>query len=187
VATTGHEKERLTVTLAAYADGTKLPPLVHLPGVCPLPKNEVPNGVVVFMCGSRKKSWTNEESINFWLKRIWCLNNQKRRFLVWDAFRAHITPLNDLRIMSGEIASQDCLIHFRIKDLEGAHLLPPLVFSTGPENSHSSYISDKCDLNGLFHDTSAGCNFDVHPPQNEGDDDPLKDSTKRTSEWMRKF
>jgi hypothetical protein len=33
VATTGHEKERLTVTLAAYADGTKLPPLVHLPGV----------------------------------------------------------------------------------------------------------------------------------------------------------
>jgi hypothetical protein len=44
--------------------------------------------------------------------------------------------------MSGEIASQDCLIHFRIKDLEGARLLPPLVFSTGPENSHSSYISE---------------------------------------------
>jgi len=66
--------------------------------------------------------------------------------------------------MSGEIASQDCLIHFRIKDLEEARLLPPLVFSTGPDNSHSSYISDKCDLNGLFHETSAGCNFDVHPP-----------------------
>ena len=92
VATTGHEKERITVTLAAYADGTKLPPLVHLPGVRPLPKNEVPNGVVVFMCGSGKKSWANEESINFWLKRIWWLNNQKRRFLVWDAFRAHIAP-----------------------------------------------------------------------------------------------
>jgi len=52
---TGHEKERLTVTLAAYTDGTKLPPLVHLPGVRPLPKNEIPNGVVVFMCGSGKK------------------------------------------------------------------------------------------------------------------------------------
>ena len=39
-----------------------------------------------------KKSWANEKSINFWLKRIWSLNNQKRRFLVWDAFRAHITP-----------------------------------------------------------------------------------------------
>ena len=70
VATTGHEKEKLTVTLAAYADGTKLPPLVHLPVVRPLPKYEVPNGVVVFMCGSGKKSWANEESINFWLKRI---------------------------------------------------------------------------------------------------------------------
>jgi hypothetical protein len=53
VATTGHEKERLTVTLAAYADRTKLPPLVHLPGVRPLPKNEVPNGVV---CVDREKS-----------------------------------------------------------------------------------------------------------------------------------
>jgi hypothetical protein len=46
------------------------------------------------------------------------------------------------------------LIYFRIKGLEGARLLPPLVFSIGPENSHSSYISDKCDLNGLFHETS---------------------------------
>jgi hypothetical protein len=66
--------------------------------------------------------------------------------------------------MSGGSASQNYLIHFRIKELEGARLLPPLVFSTGPENSHSSYMSDKCDLNGLFHETSAGCNIDVHPP-----------------------
>jgi hypothetical protein len=67
------KKERLTVTLAAYADGTKLPPLVHLPGVRPLPKNEVPNGVVVFMCGSGKKSWANEESINTLGSHPYCL------------------------------------------------------------------------------------------------------------------
>ena len=33
VVSTGHEKDRLTVTLGAYADGTKLSPLVHLPGL----------------------------------------------------------------------------------------------------------------------------------------------------------
>jgi hypothetical protein len=60
---------------------------------------------------------------------------------------ANVSSFNEqnTEISDGEIASQDCLIHFRIKDLEGARLLPPLVFSTGPENSHSSYISDKCD------------------------------------------
>jgi hypothetical protein len=60
---------------------------------------------------------------------------------------------------------------------EGARLLPPFVFSTGPLNSHSSYISAMCDLNGRFHDTSASCSFDVQPPgidnlfQNDDDDD----------------
>jgi hypothetical protein len=44
---------------------------------------------------------------------------------------------------------------------EGARLLPPFVFSTGPLNSHSSYISAMCDLNGRFHDTSASCKQDV--------------------------
>jgi len=39
VSSTGHDKEKLTVTLGAYADGTKLAPLVHLPGVRP-PKKE---------------------------------------------------------------------------------------------------------------------------------------------------
>lgn len=89
---TGHEKEKLTVTLSTYADGTKLPPLVNLSGVRPPPKNEIPAGVVIYMCGAGKKSWANEESINFWLKRVWGMNNQWRHFLVWDAFRAHLTP-----------------------------------------------------------------------------------------------
>ena len=53
---TGHEKQRITVTLGAYADGTKLSPLVHLPGLRPLPKNDVPSGIIVYMCGAGKKS-----------------------------------------------------------------------------------------------------------------------------------
>ena len=52
VSSTGHEKQKITVTLGAYADGTKISPLVHLPGVRPLPKTDIPTGVVVYMCGT---------------------------------------------------------------------------------------------------------------------------------------
>lgn len=91
VKSTGREKEKYTVTLAAFADGTKISPLVHLPGVRPLPKSDIPNGIVVYMCGAGKKSWANEESILFWLKKLWGKNNVSRRMLVWDAFRGHLT------------------------------------------------------------------------------------------------
>lgn len=37
-------------------------------------------------------SWADEESIKFWLKRIWGVNNQRRRLLIWDSFRGHLTP-----------------------------------------------------------------------------------------------
>ncbi|KAK3787369.1 hypothetical protein RRG08_065370 [Elysia crispata] len=57
---TGHEKERITVVLSALADGTKLAPFVLLPGIRPLPKEDIPSGIQVYMCGSRVKSWANE-------------------------------------------------------------------------------------------------------------------------------
>jgi hypothetical protein len=91
VTSTGRDKMKLTVTLGAYADGTKMSPLVHLPGVRPLPKTDIPSGIIVYMCGAGQKSWANEESILFWLTKIWGRNNQRRRMIVWDAFRAHIT------------------------------------------------------------------------------------------------
>ncbi|KPP73949.1 hypothetical protein Z043_106927 [Scleropages formosus] len=61
VTSTGHKKEKLTVTLAAYADGTKLAPLMRLPG------DAVPSGVQIY---------------------VW---SRRRRLLVWDAFRGHVT------------------------------------------------------------------------------------------------
>lgn len=91
VSSTGHDKEKLTVTLGAYADGTKLAPLVHLPGVRPPKRDEIPAGIQIIMCGAGKKSWANEESIMYWLSKLYGVNNRRRRLLVWDAFRAHIT------------------------------------------------------------------------------------------------
>jgi len=92
VSSTGHDKEKLTVTLGAYADGTKLAPLVHLPGVRLPKKEEIPAGVQIIICGSGKKSWVNKDSIMFWLGKLYGVNNRRRRLFVWDAFRAHIKP-----------------------------------------------------------------------------------------------
>ena len=47
---TGHEKERITVVLSALADGTKLAPFVLLPGIRPLPKEDIPSGIQVRYC-----------------------------------------------------------------------------------------------------------------------------------------
>ena len=47
---TGHEKERITVVLSALADETKLAPFVLLPGIRPLPKEDIPSGIQVRYC-----------------------------------------------------------------------------------------------------------------------------------------
>ena len=58
MASTGHEKEKLTVMLAAMADGTKLLPMVVLKGVRRPRDIDIPAGIVVVMA---PKSWANEE------------------------------------------------------------------------------------------------------------------------------
>ena len=88
MASTGHEKEKLTVMLAAMADGTKLLPMVILKGVRRPHDIDIPAGIVVVMA---PKSWANEEIKLKWLRLVWRRDNQQRRLLVWDAFRAHTT------------------------------------------------------------------------------------------------
>ena len=89
VTSTGHDIKRYTVILAALADGTKLTPLVLLPGVCPPPSTDIPTGIAIYMCGTGK-SWANEDVIPHWLAKIWGRQNSRRRLLVWDSFRGHI-------------------------------------------------------------------------------------------------
>lgn len=52
---TGHEKSRITVMLAALADGTKLPPMVLFKGVRPL--KQIPPGLLIKMT---PQAWANE-------------------------------------------------------------------------------------------------------------------------------
>jgi len=43
------------------------------------------------MCGAGKKSWADETSIKFWLNKLGRIKNQRKRMLVWDLFRGHLT------------------------------------------------------------------------------------------------
>lgn len=72
------------LTLNAYADGTKLSPVVHLPGLKPLLKNEILSGIIIYMYGARKKSWADETSIKFWLQKLFGVNNRRRCLLVLE-------------------------------------------------------------------------------------------------------
>ena len=84
------KKEKITVALAAMADGRKLPPLVILKGKRPPPPKDIPSGIRVTMSSN---GWMNEEGCCYWVKQIWAKATvvEGRKLLVWDAFRAHRT------------------------------------------------------------------------------------------------
>ena len=104
--TTGSEKLRLTVMLAATADGRKLPPLLILKRKTS-PKSEAfPKDVTV---RAQEKEWMTEELMLEWLKIVWV--RRPRTFLnqpsmlVLDAFKGHLTDSvkNQLRKMKTEL------------------------------------------------------------------------------------
>jgi len=89
--TTGCEKLRLTVMLAATADGRKLLPLLILKRKN-LPKSEA---FLKDVIGAKEKGWMTEELMLEWLKIVW--GRRPRAFLnqppmlVLDAFKGHLT------------------------------------------------------------------------------------------------
>lgn len=84
IRTTGHDKGRFTVILAAMADGRKLPPFVVFKGVRPIAELDRVQGVVVVMS---RNGWMNEDLTIQWLDRVWGRFSFQKRLLVWDAFR----------------------------------------------------------------------------------------------------
>jgi hypothetical protein len=104
--TTGCEKLRLTVMLAATAGGRKLPPFIILKRKT-LPKSEAfPKDVIV---RAQEKGWMMEERMLEWLKIVW--GRMPRAFLnqpsilVLDAFKGHLTDTvkNQFRKMKTEL------------------------------------------------------------------------------------
>ncbi|XP_059360635.1 uncharacterized protein LOC132098591 [Carassius carassius] len=89
--TTGHEKSRLTVVLAAKADGTKLKPYIVFKGGTKEGKlMQNISGVVV---AASKIGWMNEELTADWLQRVVGKLNFATRLLAWDSYRCHISAV----------------------------------------------------------------------------------------------
>ena len=88
IRTTGHDKGRFTVVLAAMADGKKLKPYVVFKGVRPVAELARIPGVVV---AYSRNGWMNEELTKDWVSRPWGLLAFNQRLLVWDAYKCHIT------------------------------------------------------------------------------------------------
>jgi hypothetical protein len=102
VRSAGKHKMRYTTKLVAMADGTKLPVLVLLPGVRPPKREDVPHGILIHMCGSRK-SWSNAEITKIWLNRVWGRNNREKRMLVWDTFTGkYVVPYSNVIIKNNK-------------------------------------------------------------------------------------
>ena len=84
IRTTGHDKGRFTVTLAAMADGRKLKPFVVFKGVRIIPELNCVPGVVVALS---QNGWMNQALTVKWVDLVWGRLNFQRRLLVWDAYR----------------------------------------------------------------------------------------------------
>ena len=87
VRSTGHDKGRFTVALAAMADGRKLRPYVIFKGVRPISELDKEPGVVV---AYSKNGWMNEKLTIDWVERGWGRLSFGRRLLVWDAYKCHL-------------------------------------------------------------------------------------------------
>ena len=91
--TTGHKKSRVTVTLAAKANGDKLRPYIVFPGhkreVQKLKKDpEVKNQCYI---ESTVNGWMNEDTTTDWIEHVLkTFTFGKRRLFAWDSYRAHL-------------------------------------------------------------------------------------------------
>ncbi|XP_014678488.1 PREDICTED: tigger transposable element-derived protein 1-like [Priapulus caudatus] len=101
--TTGHEKSRYTVVLAAKANGVKLPPFIVFKGVRKDKELDNVRGVVSVMSSN---GWMNEDLTLVWLTKVWGALAFGKRLLAWDAFRCHImdTVKDKLRRLNTEMA-----------------------------------------------------------------------------------
>ena len=88
--TSGHEKVRVTVCLAAKSDGTKLKPFIVFGGAKRESKtlnDEFKNCIVT----SSSNAWMNEALTIQWVEEVIGKFSFQRRLLAWDSFQCHVT------------------------------------------------------------------------------------------------
>ena len=89
VKTTGPEKSRVSVCLAAKADGTKLPPFIVFKSA----NREVAAMDKEFKgyhIASSPNAWMNTALTHSWINKVLGIFSFTRRYLVWDSYECHI-------------------------------------------------------------------------------------------------
>ena len=109
--TTGHEKQRYTVILAARADGTKELPCVVFKGKGKRVEPELKNmtGIRIYFSDN---GWMNSDLTERWLQEtfaagaLFASQSGSRQLLVWDAYRCHVCPAvrKKLAHLNGDMA-----------------------------------------------------------------------------------
>ena len=91
--TTGHEKCRVTVGLAAKGDGTKLKPFIVFKGGkrdVEKMKKEYGNRCII---ASSTNGWMDTDLTVSWTNTVLGQFNFKRRLLAWDTYECHLMPV----------------------------------------------------------------------------------------------
>ena len=91
IATTGHDKSRVTVMLAACADGTKKKPAILIPYKKERPECEPYKSKVQLIYEGTV--WFNDKITERWLRENIKGSIFGRKLLVWDSFGCHVQCL----------------------------------------------------------------------------------------------
>jgi hypothetical protein len=90
IKTTGAEKQRCTIMLAATADGDKLTPYLIFKRKT-LPKEKFPPGIHVRV---QEKGWMDQDLVKDWVDKVWDRRpgalRRQQAMLVLDSFRDHL-------------------------------------------------------------------------------------------------
>ena len=88
---TGNEKVRVTICLAAKADGTKLKPFIVFAGAKRESRLLDEDFKTKCVVTSSPNGWMNEEPTLEWCKQVVGTFAFRKRLLAWDSFEAHMT------------------------------------------------------------------------------------------------
>lgn len=106
--TTGHEKVRVSVCLAAKGDGTKLKPFVVFAGTKRDSKSLHEEYKRRCSVASNTNGWMNEELTLRWINEIVGTFAFSKRLLAWDSYEAHMTK--DVKLRLKDINTESVIV-----------------------------------------------------------------------------
>ena len=148
--TTGHEKVRVSVCLAAKGDGTKLKPFVVFAGAKRESKALHEEYKRQCSVASSTNGWMNEELTLRWINEIVGTFAFNKRLLAWDSYEAHMTE--DVKLRLKEINTESVIVPGGCTK----HIQAPDVVWNKPFKQKVAELYDEWLSNGVHEFTESG-------------------------------